>query len=90
MAFGQTCIAAAIVSDSRLHLHIVTRPATGETARRVRITCPDHGPLQLSALRSGEAAAFARSHDEGHCDGQHHAVIEWTTDAWEADPHDVD
>lgn len=68
----------------------MTIPATGETAHQARITCPDHGLLQVSVLKSTEAAAFAHSHDEGHGDGQRHAVIEWTTDAWEADPHDVD
>jgi len=62
-----------------------------ETAQRVRITCLDHGLIQLSTCKPREAEAFAHSHDEGHRDGTHHAVIEWITDgAWEADPHDVD
>jgi hypothetical protein len=69
----------------------MTEPANEKTAQQVRITCPDHGLLQLSTWKPSEAAAFAHSHDEGHGDGLHHATIEWIADgAWEADPHDVD
>jgi len=65
--------------------------ANAETPRRVRITCPDHGLLELNTWKSSEAAALAHSHDEGHGDGLHHAAVEWIADgAWEADPHDVD
>ena len=70
---------------------VVTNRATGETAQPVRITCPDHGLLELSTWKPSEAVAFAHSHDEGHGDRIHHAVIEWIADGpWEADPHDVD
>jgi len=63
---------------------------TGEAARQVRITCPDHGLVEVGAWTPDEVAAFAHSHDEGHGDGVHHAAIEWITDgAWEADPHDT-
>jgi len=58
----------------------MTEPATGETADQVRITCPDHGLLQLTTWNPSEAAAFAHSHDEGHGDGLHHAAIEWVAD----------
>jgi len=69
----------------------MTNRATGETPQRVRITCPNHGLLELSTWKPSEAVAFAHSHDEGHGDGLHHAVIEWIADgAWVADPHDVD
>lgn len=66
----------------------MTRRPTRGTVGQVRITCPRHGLLQLGALTPEVAVAFARSHDEGHGDGLHHAVIEWITDPWTADPHD--
>jgi len=70
---------------------MMTNRATSQTAQQVRITCPEHGLLQLNAWKPSEALAFAHSHDEGHGDGLHHAVIDWIADgAWVADPHDVD
>ena len=69
----------------------MTIRANAEAPRQVRITCPDHGLLELSTWKPSEAVAFAHSHDEGHGDRLHHAIIEWMTDgAWEADPHDAD
>ncbi len=79
-----------VVGGLKLALRMTHRP-TSENAQQVRITCPDHGLLQLSRWKPSEAAAFAHSHDEGHGDGLHHAAIEWIADgAWVADPHDVD
>jgi hypothetical protein len=69
----------------------MTNRASGETAQQVRITCPDHGLVELGTWKPSEAVVFAHSHDEGHGDGLHHAVIEWIADgAWMANPHDVD
>jgi len=62
-----------------------------ETAREVRISCPDHGLIQKGFWKPAEAAAFAHSHDETHHDGLGHVVIEWVADgAWGTGSHDVD
>jgi hypothetical protein len=69
---------------------VMTNRRTGEAAQQVRITCPEHGLVEIGTWALSQAAGFAHSHDEGHGDGRHHAAIEWITDGpWDADPHDT-